>query len=52
VINSDKRDNIFAYAQRHTFREINEKMALIDEIRGHLGNYMNYQLAVDMITLS
>ncbi len=52
LINSDKRDNIFAYAQRHTFREINEKMALIDEIRGHLGNYMNYQLAVDMITLS
>lgn len=52
LINSDKRDNIIAYAQRHSFREISEKMALIDQIRGHLSNYMNYQLAVDMITLS
>lgn len=51
LINSDKKNNIIEYAKNHEFLEITEKIAKIHEIRSNLKRNMNYQLAVDMVTL-
>ncbi len=51
LINSDKKDNILAYAQRNDPLVLTEKISRIHDIRSNLKRNMNYQLAVDMITL-
>ncbi len=51
LINSDKKDKILAYAQRYDPLVITEKISRIHEIRSNLKRNMNYQLAVDLITL-
>jgi DNA polymerase-3 subunit delta' len=52
LINSDKKDNIIKYAKGLTPLDIFEKISGIQEIRSNLKRYMNYQLAVDMLTLT
>lgn len=51
LINGDKRDNIIEYARKRPMQEIMDNLARIEEIRSNIRSYMNYQLAVDMITL-
>lgn len=51
LINSDKKNNIIEYARHYEPLEIIEKIAKIQEIRNNLKRNMNYQLAVDMVTL-
>lgn len=52
LINSDKKDNIIKYAKGLSPLDIFEKISEIQEIRSNLKRYMNYQLAVDMLTLA
>lgn len=52
LINSDKKDNILKYAKKLTPVEIFGKISWIQEIRSNIKRYMNYQLAVDMLTLA
>ncbi len=51
LINSDKKNNIIEYAKSHKPIELTEKISKIQEIRSSLKRNMNYQLAVDMVTL-
>lgn len=51
LINSDKKDNIIKYAKGYSPLDISEKIARIQEVRSNLKRNMNYQLAVDMVTL-
>lgn len=51
LINSDKKDKIVAYANRYKPIELTEKIAIIQEMRSNLKRNMNYQLAVDTVTL-
>jgi DNA polymerase-3 subunit delta' len=51
LINSDKRDSIIEYAKRHNIQEMLSRMKALNEIRENLRYYMNYQLAVDLVTL-
>ncbi|HHW23788.1 MAG TPA: DNA polymerase III subunit delta' [Clostridiaceae bacterium] len=52
LINSDKKDNIIKYARGLSPDDIFAKISGIEEIRSNLKRYMNYQLAVDMLTLA
>lgn len=51
LINSDKKANIVEYSKQYEFLEITEKIAKIGDIRNSLKRNMNYQLAVDLVTL-
>ncbi len=51
LINSDKKDNIIKYAKGYSPLDISEKISRIQEVRSNLKRNMNYQLAVDMVTL-
>jgi len=51
LINSDKKDKIIEYSNRLKPHEIIEKINKIQDIRSALRRNMNYQLAVDMVTL-
>lgn len=51
LINSDKKDNIIAYAQSADFKALTQKIEFIQEMRSNLKRNMNYQLAVDRLTL-
>ena len=51
LINSDKKDKILEYAHNNNIQYMIEKIMKLNEVREHLKSYMNYQLAVDMITL-
>lgn len=51
LINSDKKDNIVAYAQRTDLSALAQKIDYIQEMRSNHKRNMNYQLAVDMMTL-
>jgi DNA polymerase-3 subunit delta' len=51
LINSDKKANIVEYAKHHETLELTVKIEKINEIRNDLKRNMNYQLAVDMVTL-
>ncbi|MCX7771517.1 MAG: hypothetical protein N2376_00195, partial [Clostridia bacterium] len=51
LINSDKQDNIEEYVRQTSFTELTDKITKIQEVRSNLKHYMNYQLAVDMMTL-
>jgi len=52
LINSDKQDNIIKYAKEFSPVDIMEKIKGIRDIRKNLKRHMNYQLAVDMLTLA
>lgn len=52
LINSDKQDNIIKYAKELSPVDIIEKIEKIQDIRSNLKRYMNYQLAVDILTLA
>lgn len=51
LINSGKRDNILEYARKYNIQDIASKISGINNIRSSLKRYMNYQLAVDLVTL-
>lgn len=51
LINYDKKDNIVEYAINLNPNEITQKIHNIQKVRDALKHNMNYQLAVDMITL-
>lgn len=51
LINSDKKDNILKYANKHSTIDVTEKISRIEKVRSNMKRNMNYQLAVDMITL-
>ncbi|NLM74548.1 MAG: AAA family ATPase [Clostridiaceae bacterium] len=51
LINNDKKDKILEYANGLKPYEIIEKINNIQDIRSALKRNMNYQLAVDMVTL-
>lgn len=51
LINSDKKDNIIKYAKGLSYLEISDRISRIQEVRSNLKRNMNYQLAVDMVTL-
>lgn len=51
LINSDKKDNILKYAKEHSTYYITDKISRIQEVRSNLKRNLNYQLAVDMVTL-
>ncbi|MGI6084009.1 MAG: ATP-binding protein [Acetivibrionales bacterium] len=51
LINSDKKDNILKYANMHSIIDITERISRIEKVRSNMKRNMNYQLAVDMITL-
>lgn len=51
LINCDKKDNIVEYAKGLTLFELTEKIRRVHEIRSSLKRNMNYQLAVDIVTL-
>lgn len=51
LINSDKKDNILKYANMHSTFDITEKMSRIEMVRSNMKRNMNYQLAVDIITM-
>lgn len=51
LINCDKKDKIIEYAKTFKASEILDKISKISDIRNNLKRNMNYQLAVDMVTL-
>lgn len=51
LINSDKKDNILKYANMHSTIDITEKISRIEKVRNNMKRNMNYQLAVDIITM-
>ena len=51
LINPDEKDNIIKYANRHSTFDIIQKIIRIQEVRLNLKHNLNYQLAVDMVTL-
>lgn len=51
LINPDKKDNIIKYANEHSTYSIMQKISRIQEIRLNLKRNLNYQLAVDIVTL-
>jgi DNA polymerase-3 subunit delta' len=51
LINSDKKDNILKYANTHSAIDITEKISKIETVRSNMKRNMNYQLAVDIITM-
>ncbi len=51
LINSDKKDNILKYANMHSTIDITEKISRIEKVRDNMKRNMNYQLAVDIITM-
>ncbi|HHU91004.1 MAG TPA: AAA family ATPase [Clostridiaceae bacterium] len=51
LINSDKKDNIMKYAKMHSTIDITEKISRIEKVRNNMKRNMNYQLAVDYITM-
>ncbi len=52
LINSDKQDKIITYAQSTNPMVLTQKIEFIQEMRNNLKRNMNYQLAVDRMTLS
>lgn len=52
LINSDKRDKLIKYAEKNTVQGLIAKIDNINGVRSQLKHYMNYQLAVDMLTLA
>lgn len=51
LINSDKKDNILKYANMHSTIDITEKISRLEKVRNNMMRNMNYQLAVDIITM-
>lgn len=51
LINCDKKDKILEYAKSFNSSDILDKISKISDIRANLKRNMNYQLAVDMVTL-
>lgn len=51
LINLDKKDNILKYANMHSTIDITEKISRIEKVRNNMKRNMNYQLAVDIITM-
>ncbi|MGI6123129.1 MAG: ATP-binding protein [Acetivibrionales bacterium] len=51
LINADKKDNILKYANKHSTVDITDKISMIEKVRSNMKRNMNYQLAVDMLTL-
>jgi len=51
LINSDKKDNILKYANMHSTIEITDSISGIEKVRDDMKRNMNYQLAVDYITM-
>ncbi len=51
LINSDKKDNILKYANMHSTIDITEKISKIETVRSNMKRNINYQLAVDIITM-
>lgn len=51
LINPDKKDNIIKYANEHSTYDITQKIYRIQEVRLNIKRNLNYQLAVDMVTL-
>ena len=52
LINSDKKIKIIGYIEKKSPEELIEKIDKINGIRNSLKRNMNYQLAVDMVTLN
>jgi len=51
LINSDKKDNILKYANMHSTIDITEKISRVERVRNGMKRNINYQLAVDYITM-
>jgi len=51
LINSDKKDNILKYANMHSAIDITERISRIENVRNGMKRNVNYQLAVDYITM-
>lgn len=51
LINSDKKDNIEKYALKIGTQELIKRIFLLEDIKNGINSYMNYQLAVDTLTL-
>ncbi|NLX63621.1 MAG: DNA polymerase III subunit [Clostridiaceae bacterium] len=51
LINSDKKDNILKYANMHSAIEITERISRVERVRNGMKRNINYQLAVDYITM-
>lgn len=52
LINPDKKDNIFKYIRDHSTYDIVQKINKIQEVRSGLKRNLNYQLAVDMVSMN